>query len=99
VEILFHKEKSDGSFERHKARLIGDGKNQQVDVDCGGETFSLVVKPVTIRTVLNLALSKAWSIHQLDVKNVFLNGELRETVLCINLWGTGIRINLIMCVC
>jgi hypothetical protein len=77
--IFRHKEKSDGSFERHKARLVGDGAGQQVGVDCG-ETFSPVVKPATIRTVLSLALSKAWPIHQLDVKNAFLHGELKETV-------------------
>lgn len=68
--IFTHKVKSNGDFERHKARLVGDGKTQQVGIDCG-ETFSPVVKPATIRTVLSLALSKAWQIHQLDVKNAF----------------------------
>ena len=77
--IFAHKEKSDGSFERYKARLVGDGKTQQVGIDCG-ETFSPVVKPATIRTVLSLALSKGWALHQLDVKNAFLHGELKETV-------------------
>ncbi|KAK4352609.1 hypothetical protein RND71_028127 [Anisodus tanguticus] len=77
--IFAHKENSDGSFARHKARLVGDGKTQQVVIDCG-ETFSPVVKPATIRIVLSLALSKTWPIYQLDVKNAFLHGDLKETV-------------------
>ncbi|GJU10596.1 ribonuclease H-like domain-containing protein [Tanacetum coccineum] len=48
-----------------------------VDFD---ETFSPVVKPATIRTVLSLAVSRQWPIHQLDVKNAFLSGDLSETV-------------------
>ncbi|GJS10394.1 ribonuclease H-like domain-containing protein [Tanacetum coccineum] len=47
-----------------------------IDVD---ETFSLVVKPATIRTVLSLALSRHWPVYQLDVKNAFLHGSLSET--------------------
>ena len=74
-----HKLNSDGSFERYKARLVGDGRSKQVGIDCG-DTFSPVVKPATIRTVLSLALSKSWPIHQLDVKNAFLHGNLNETV-------------------
>nr|GFA25467.1 hypothetical protein [Tanacetum cinerariifolium] len=70
---------SDGSFKRYKARLVGDGRSQQVRIDCA-ETFSPVVKPATIRVVLSLPLSKSWSIHQLDVKNAFLHGHLQETV-------------------
>ncbi|GJT20575.1 ribonuclease H-like domain-containing protein [Tanacetum coccineum] len=51
---------------------------QQQGIDCD-ETFSLVVKPVTIRTVLSLAVSPEWHIHQLDVKNAFLHKHLSET--------------------
>ncbi|KAK4368107.1 hypothetical protein RND71_011899 [Anisodus tanguticus] len=79
VWIFAHKENLDGSFARHKALLVGDGKTQQFGIECG-ETFSPVVKPATIRTVLSLALSNAWPIHQLDVKNAFLHGDLKETV-------------------
>ncbi|CAN4099999.1 unnamed protein product [Withania somnifera] len=39
IWIFTHKIKSDGSFERHKARLVGDGKTRRVGIDCG-ETFS-----------------------------------------------------------
>ena len=30
-----------------------------------------MVKPATVRTVLSLALTRGWPVHQLDVKNVF----------------------------
>ncbi|GJR25795.1 leucine-rich repeat-containing protein [Tanacetum coccineum] len=55
------------------------GLFQQQGIDCD-ETFSPVVKPATIRTVLSLAFSRQWPIHQLDVKNAFLHGHLTETV-------------------
>nr|GEV43129.1 ribonuclease H-like domain-containing protein [Tanacetum cinerariifolium] len=45
--------------------------NQQHGVDFD-KTFSLVVKPATIRTVLSLAVSQQRPIHQLDVKNAGL---------------------------
>ncbi|KAJ0775601.1 putative RNA-directed DNA polymerase [Helianthus annuus] len=77
--LFRHKFKSDGSLERYKARLVVNGNSQTVGIDCD-EIFSPVVKPATIRTVLSLAVSRAWSIHQLDVKNAFLHGELHETV-------------------
>ena len=59
--------------------LVANGRSQQQGVDCD-ETFSPVVKPATIRTVLSLAVSRHWPIHQLDVKNAFLHGHLQETV-------------------
>uniref|UniRef100_A0A803N3U2 Reverse transcriptase Ty1/copia-type domain-containing protein n=1 Tax=Chenopodium quinoa TaxID=63459 RepID=A0A803N3U2_CHEQI len=61
LRIFWHKTKSDGSFERHKARLVGDGKTQREGIDCD-KSFSLVVKPATIRVVLSIALSKSWPI-------------------------------------
>lgn len=64
---------------RYKARLVANRRSQQPGIDCD-ETFSPVVKPATIRTVLSLAISRDWPIHQLDVKNAFLNGHLSETV-------------------
>ena len=43
-----------GSFERDKARLLGDGKSQRKGIDCV-EAFILVVKPATIRIVLSIS--------------------------------------------
>nr|GEY80211.1 ribonuclease H-like domain-containing protein [Tanacetum cinerariifolium] len=77
----------DGSLNRYKARLVVNGSSQLAGIDVD-ETFSPVVKPATIRTVLSLAISRHWPVHQLDVKNAFLNGYLSETVYILLVFGT-----------
>jgi histone deacetylase 1/2 len=71
----------DGTISRYKARWVVRGCSQQSGVDYG-ETFSPVIKPATIRTILSIATASSWPIHQLDVKNAFLHGTLSETVYC-----------------
>nr|GEW52105.1 ribonuclease H-like domain-containing protein [Tanacetum cinerariifolium] len=71
--LFKHKFHANGTLSRYKARLVANGSSQQQGIDVD-ETFSPVVKPATIRTVLSLAVSHKWPIHQLDVKNGFLNG-------------------------
>ncbi|GKB08666.1 ribonuclease H-like domain-containing protein [Tanacetum coccineum] len=53
--LFKHKFHADGTLSRYKARLVANGSNQQHGVDFD-ETFSPVVKPATIRTVLSLAV-------------------------------------------
>ena len=77
--LYCHKFNADGTIKRHKSRLVANGKSQQLGIDCL-ETFSPVVKPASIRTVLHLALARSWPLRQLDVKNAFLHGDLEETV-------------------
>ncbi|GJY07560.1 ribonuclease H-like domain-containing protein [Tanacetum coccineum] len=79
VLLFKHKFHVDGTLSRYKARLVANGSSQQLGVNFD-ETFSPVKKPATIRTVLSLVVSRQWPIHQLDVKNAFLNGDLSETV-------------------
>jgi Reverse transcriptase (RNA-dependent DNA polymerase) len=73
------KRHSDGSIERHKARLIARGFLQQEGVDFN-DTFSPVVRLTIIQVILSLVVSQQWPIRQLDVHNVFLHGDLKEQV-------------------
>jgi hypothetical protein len=73
------KHNSDGSIARYKARLVAKRFHQQQGIDFD-ETFSPVIKPPTVRLILSLAVSLQWPLRQLDVKNAFLHGTLKEEV-------------------
>ena len=69
----------DVSFQKHKARLVAKGFSQTAGTDYN-ETYSPVFKPTTIRVVFSHVVYVAWPIHQIEVNNVFLNGDLHEDV-------------------
>lgn len=74
------KPKEDGSIDRFKARLVANGMRQVQGVDYLN-TFSPVVQPLSIHLVLALAVTNAWSIHQIDVSNAFLHDKLEERIV------------------
>ncbi|RVW89894.1 Retrovirus-related Pol polyprotein from transposon RE1 [Vitis vinifera] len=61
------KVRSDGSLDRYKARLVALGNNQEYGVNYE-ETFAPVAKMTTVRTILALAASSDWPLHQMDSK-------------------------------
>jgi hypothetical protein len=71
--------KPDGSLDRLKARVVAK-RYHQVDGPDYTKTFSPVIKPVTIRMVITIALVKKWLMRQLDVKNAFLHGLILENI-------------------
>ena len=59
--------------------MVALGNKQENGLDYE-ETFALVAKMTTVRTILAIASSKSWPLHQMDVKNAFLHVDLREEI-------------------
>ena len=47
------------------------------------ETFSLVAKLNSICIIISLAANLDWPLHQLDVKNALMHGDLTKTVYMV----------------
>ena len=77
--MYFVKSNSDGSLNRYKAHLVALGNKQEYGIDYD-ETFALVAKMTIVRTIISIAASSGWSLHQMDVKNSFLNGDLTKDI-------------------
>ena len=72
------KEEHDGT-KRYKAGLFVKEFQQREDIDFI-EIFSPVVKLNIISSVLNIVMEENLHLKQLDVKTVFLYGDLEENV-------------------
>lgn len=70
---------SDGTLDRYKAWLVALGNQQEYGVYYE-ETFTLVAKMTIVRMIIFVAASHGWQLHQLDVKNAFFHGDLKEDI-------------------
>ncbi len=63
----------------YKARLVAKGYAQTYGINYE-ETYSLVTKMTIVKVIIAMATTKGWSLHQMDVKNVFLHRDLQNEV-------------------
>lgn len=73
------KHREDSTIERYKAQLVDKCYNQIEGLNFF-DSFNPIEKLTTIRMLLAFAFAYNWNLHQLDVNNVFLHGELQEDV-------------------
>jgi len=70
---------SEKEGEKFKTRLVAKGFSQKKEIDYD-QIFSPVVRHTSIRVILTLVAT--WDLHleQMDVKTVFLHGDLEEQI-------------------
>lgn len=73
------KQNDDGEVMRYKARLVAKGCAQKPGIDFN-ETFSPVVRYVSIRYLMALAVKNGYTVHQMDAITAFLQGDLEEEI-------------------
>ena len=69
----------DGQVDRLKACLVTKGYTQVYGSDYG-DTFSPIAKIAFVCLLLSMVAMCSWPLFQLDIKNVFLHGDLAEEV-------------------
>ena len=81
---------ADTSVEKYKVRSVAKGFSQKEGIDYE-ETFTLVSRHSSIRTIISLAAEMGWRFHQMDVKIYFLNGVIEEELYIENLEGFDVE--------
>eukprot|EP00253_Pinus_taeda_P011168 PITA_11168 len=69
----------DGSIDKYKGKFVARGFSQEEGIDYE-EAFAPTTRYTTIQSLISLAVSMKWKVHQMDVKTAFLNGTIDEEV-------------------
>ena len=77
--VYKNKQKTDGSVERYKARLVGKGFTQRIGQDYE-ETFTPIAWYNSFRILVAIAVRNGWRPPQMNVKTAFLYGNLKEEI-------------------
>ena len=78
-QIFKRKLKVDGSIDKYKARLFVKGYKQKEGVNYF-DTYSPITRIPSIQMLMAIAMLHNLEIHQMNVKNASLNGELDEEI-------------------
>ena len=76
------KHNANGTVNQYKVRLVEKGHAETHGVDYE-EFFAPVANMTIVRTLIVLATAKSWHLHQMDIKETFLQGELDEKVYMV----------------
>jgi len=77
--VFRNKQDENGVVTRNKPRLVAQGFTQIEGLDFG-ETYALVARLESIHILLAYATHHDFKLYQMDVKSVFLNGQISELV-------------------
>lgn len=70
---------SAGNLDRQISHLVVLGNHKKEGIDYN-KTFAPVAKMVTVHAFLAISAAKNWELHQMDVQNAFLHGDLEEDI-------------------
>ena len=76
---IFQVKPGANGVEKFKARYVAKGYSQVKDIDYS-ETFAPTANLSTVRVLLNIAVERKLSVHQMDVKTAFLNAEIDHEI-------------------
>jgi hypothetical protein len=68
-----------GEIVKHKARLVAKGYVRRKGIDFD-EVYAPVARMESVCIMLILAAHLSWSVHHMDIKFAFLNGDFDEEV-------------------